>query len=440
MAALMCEICGGKLMGRPGGIFECDSCGMTYDIEWAKAKIQEIKGTVQVEGTVEVTGKVQVDGPVEVKGGVNIESFLKRGQMALEDREWVKASQYFDDALNLDAECVQAHLGNLMAELNVCKQEELKNCAWPFDNRKNYQKVVRFADDSLRSKLQEYLAVICKRNEAPARKKFAVAKGLMATDAFSTMGLRSDGTVLAGGVCSKGRCNVSYWRDIVAIAGGVGHAVGLHSDGTVVATGNDGVGAVGAFKVFGWRDIVAIETGGLYTVGLRADGTVLAVGFNNKGQCNVSSWCDIVAIAGGSAHTVGLRADGTVVAVGDNSKGQCNVSGWSDIVAIAGGSAHTVGLRSDGTVVAVGDNSKGQCNVSNWKLFNSIETIEKEREEAKQRKAEEDRLEAERKAEEDRLEAECKRRRDAGRCQHCGGKLKGFLGKKCVSCGKPKDY
>ena len=62
MAALQCEICGGKLVGKPGGIFECDSCGMEYSTEWAKAKIQEIKGTVKVEGTVEVTGKVQVEG------------------------------------------------------------------------------------------------------------------------------------------------------------------------------------------------------------------------------------------------------------------------------------------------------------------------------------------------------------------------------------------
>ena len=27
-----------------------------------------------------------------------------------------------------------------------------------------------------------------------------------------------------------------------------------------------------------------------------------------------------------------------------------------------------------------------------------------------------------------------------GRCQHCGGELKGLFGKKCVKCGKPKDY
>ena len=30
--------------------------------------------------------------------------------------------------------------------------------------------------------------------------------------------------------------------------------------------------------------------------------------------------------------------------------------------------------------------------------------------------------------------------RSKGLCQHCGGELKGLFSKKCVSCGKPKDY
>ena len=115
MAALQCELCGGKLVGKPGGIFECDSCGMEYSTEWAKAKIQEIRGTVKVEGTVEVTGKVQVDGPVKVEGGVNIESLLKRGWLALEDEKWKDAAKFFDDALNYDAECGEAYLGKLCA-------------------------------------------------------------------------------------------------------------------------------------------------------------------------------------------------------------------------------------------------------------------------------------------------------------------------------------
>ena len=85
MAALQCEICGGKLMAKAGGIFECDSCGMQYDKTRIQEMVQEIKGTVKVEGTVEVQGTVKVDGPVKVEGGVNIESLLKRGWLSLED-------------------------------------------------------------------------------------------------------------------------------------------------------------------------------------------------------------------------------------------------------------------------------------------------------------------------------------------------------------------
>ena len=122
MAALQCEICGGKLIGRSGGLFECDSCGMEYSTAWAKEKIQEIKGTVKVEGTV------KVDGPIEVKGGVSVESLLKRGQLALEYGEWDDAEQYFDEALNYDPECAEAYLGKLMADLRVKTREGLNNC------------------------------------------------------------------------------------------------------------------------------------------------------------------------------------------------------------------------------------------------------------------------------------------------------------------------
>ena len=95
-AKLQCEICGGKLIGKPGGIFECDSCGVEYSTEWAKLKIQEIRGTVTVEGTVEVTGKVQVDGPVKVDSSANKEALLQRGNLALEDGKWEEAKSFFD--------------------------------------------------------------------------------------------------------------------------------------------------------------------------------------------------------------------------------------------------------------------------------------------------------------------------------------------------------
>ena len=180
---------------------------------------------------------------------------------------------------------------------------------------------------------------------------------------FHTVGLRSDGTVIATRWNEYGQCGVDSWTDIVAVAAGGDHTVGLRSDGTVVATGdNDG----GQCNVDSWTDIVAVAAGYYHTVGLRSDGTVVAVGDNDYGQCDVDSWTDIVAVAAGAWHTVGLRSDGTVVAAGSNEYGQCDVDSWRDIVAVAAGGYHTVGLRSDGTVVAVGDNDYGQCDVDSW--------------------------------------------------------------------------
>ena len=178
------------------------------------------------------------------------------------------------------------------------------------------------------------------------------------------VGLKSDGTVVAVGKNSDGQCNVSDWKDIIAVSAGLDHTVGLKSDGTVVAVGKN---FDGRFNVSGWKDIIAVSSGGYHTVGLKSDGTVVANGYNHQGQCDVSDWKDIISVSAGEGHTVGLKSDGTVVAVGKNSDGQCNVSDWKDIIAVSAGLYHTVGLKSDGTVVAVGKNYDGQCNVSNWK-------------------------------------------------------------------------
>ncbi|WP_240986091.1 RCC1 domain-containing protein [Acididesulfobacillus acetoxydans] len=43
-------------------------------------------------------------------------------------------------------------------------------------------------------------------------------------------------------------------------------------------------------NVSGWRDIVAVAAGCAHTIGLKSDGTVVAVGDNEYGQCDVSDW------------------------------------------------------------------------------------------------------------------------------------------------------
>jgi len=77
------------------------------------------------------------------------------------------------------------------------------------------------------------------------------------------------------------------------LAAGGGHTVGLRSDGTVVAVGNNDDGQC---NVGGWTDITQVTAGWDHTVGLRSDGTVVAVGSNAYGRRDVASWTDIMQI------------------------------------------------------------------------------------------------------------------------------------------------
>ena len=204
---------------------------------------------------------------------------------------------------------------------------------------------------------------------AAAREAIALHSGTTISAVRNqTVGLKSDGTVVAVGANYCGQCNVSGWTDIVAISAGSSHTVGLKADGTVVAVGSGDYDG-GSCDVSDWTDIAAVSAGeGLHTVGLKLDGTVVATGNNDSGQCDVSDWTNIVAVSAGDNHTVGLKADGTVLAVGNKDNSKCNISGWTGVVAISAGSLHTVGLKTDGTVVTAGDNDRLNCAVvSNWR-------------------------------------------------------------------------
>jgi alpha-tubulin suppressor-like RCC1 family protein len=174
-------------------------------------------------------------------------------------------------------------------------------------------------------------------------------------------------------------CDVGDWTDIIQVAADLTQTVGLKSDGTVVAVGwgySTAEGEKQPYEVGDWTGIIEVAAGGLYTVGLKSDGTVIAVGDNYYGQCDVDGWTNITQVAASGDHTVGLRSNGTVLAVGDNDDGQCNVGNWTDIVQVAAGGAHTVGLKSDGTVVAVGcareRDDFGQCDVGNWTAITQV--------------------------------------------------------------------
>ena len=370
------------------------------------------------------TAQPVVPPVVQTTGGPNVAALLDRANMALEDGEWDKAKEFFDQVLNMDARCAEAYLGLAMASGKCRSQNQLATVyiqlfsEW--DNDRNIARARQFGDENMKkwlAELDEKLRVargkkaeedriarerkaeqerivrekkaeeeriaeekrkeewrIAREKLAPIRQKVLAYQNVIAAGHKHTVGLCQDGTVVATKYIGKqyhysGQCNVSGWTDIVAVAAYGNRTVGLKSDGTVVAVGEN---EDGQCNVSHWTDIVAVAACYSYTVGLKSDGTVVAVGGNRfVRECNVSGWRDIVAIAASGSHTVGLRSDGTVVATGSDIRGVCRVSGWRDIVAIATGNYHTVGLKSNGTVVATEftdrNNDCGQCDVSGWK-------------------------------------------------------------------------
>ena len=292
-----------------------------YDMpkEFAKLQAQDMGkvGAVQdlLRGIEKILGsKTETAAPaaqvvVSQSGGPNTEALIKRGFMALEDKKFDEAKTHFDKVLDSNAECAEAYLGLAMAEEKVGSKRDFifKN---KLDN-KNYKRAKQFASAVL---LAELTAL---ENEAEAeRRKAAEAKRLaeeerakkLAADKIRLIQLRNKLALFS-----------------VLIAAGNEHTVGLKSDGTVIATGKNGSGRC---DVTGWKDIVAVSARGDHTVGLKSDGTVVATGKNDDGQCKVTGWKDMVAVSAGWDNTVGLKRDGTVVATGYNREGKCDVTGW----------------------------------------------------------------------------------------------------------------
>lgn len=169
----------------------------------------------------------------------------------------------------------------------------------------------------------------------------------IATGWRHTVGLDIDGGIYITGYGSSKqlreiRNNSSQWENIIEIAAGgggeigLGHTVGLRSDGTVVAVGDN---TYGQCDVSDWKNIIAIAAGDWHTVGLCSDGTVVSTRPSIKkfpdmyiAACDVEGWTDIDQVVAGCGYTLGLRSDGTVVANGYNDSKQCSgTQSWTNV-------------------------------------------------------------------------------------------------------------
>ena len=171
-------------------------------------------------------------------------------------------------------------------------------------------------------------------------------------DGDTLVGLKADGTVLYQPNTmffenQRGQDNVSAWRNIVAVSCTDSHTVGLRSNGTVIAIGDN---AKGQCNTESWTDIIAIATDTEMTIGLRADGTLLIASDSFPPESSdVKNWSDLVAIEAHLDSFIGMRSDGTLLYSGSTSNGRDECLTWSDVSTIQSGPLGPIAVTQSGT-------------------------------------------------------------------------------------------
>ena len=151
--------------------------------------------TAAIQKAIDAGGMVNFPPGNYLTGTLYLKSYgglhLEQGAilMASSDPADYNADDFCEQVLNQDPECAEAYLGKLMAELNVKKKEELKNCVQSFEHNLNYNKAVRFADSKLASELKAYITFINTRNAKQAEEARKASEFRKALEGFNTSNL-----------------------------------------------------------------------------------------------------------------------------------------------------------------------------------------------------------------------------------------------------------
>ena len=116
----------------------------------------------------------------------------------------------------------------------------------------------------------------------------------------------------------------------------------LLRDGTVL-----GESAAGAGE---WEQIISIAAGERHFIGLTRQGNVLSCGNNLAGQCRTGGWNNIIAIAASGKISAGLTSGGSIVTT-DPALSK-KVSGWHDVTGFTMRSGQIMAVTNSGKILS----------------------------------------------------------------------------------------
>ncbi len=100
MKALLCDICGGKIVIKSGGIAICENCGMEHSAERMKEKIQEIQESTKLAC---ISTEPEQFKSIQVDNHKLVDNYLEMAECACADENYVEAEALCDKALEIDS-------------------------------------------------------------------------------------------------------------------------------------------------------------------------------------------------------------------------------------------------------------------------------------------------------------------------------------------------
>ena len=243
----------------------------------------------------------------------------------------------------------------------------------------------------------------------------------VASGAFHTAAIKTDGTLWAWGLNNNGQLGDnsslnSRQSPITTIAGGTNwkqvacgyyYTAAIKTDGTLWTWGQNNNGQLGDNTLTNRSSPVTTAAGGTnwkqvacgyyHTTAIKTDGTLWTWGYNFFGQLGnnntVSYSSPVTTIAGGInwsqvscgfMHTTAIKTDGTLWTWGKNDFGQLGtantvsysspvttIAAGTDWKQVSAGKNHTNAIKTDGTLWTWGINNLGQLGTNNTTIYSS---------------------------------------------------------------------